>query len=319
MEATEKNTLTVVEYDADGVKIKLDPETVKNYLVRGNGAVTDQEVLFFIQTCRAQKLNPLAYGEVYLIKFGNEPAQLVIGKETYMKRAFRNPNYSGMKSGIVVQRGETIIQKEGTCLYPSETLIGGWCKVFHTLNEKETETFKEVSLTEYLKYNSKGVPQANWGTKPCTMIEKVAVSQAMRAAFPDDYQGLYTAEEFGYTDRDTRAYTPKKTKMYENLVKIEYERQCGRYKFPDDSMLDIRIFAYYGIPNSTPKKKRQGMVEGKIRPTKKPDFDNIAKIICDSLNGIAYKDDKMIVDGMFRKYYSEDPRVEVKIMIAGGK
>ncbi len=208
MEATEKNTLTVVEYDADGVKIKLDPETVKNYLVRGNGAVTDQEVLFFIQTCRAQKLNPLAYGEVYLIKFGNEPAQLVIGKETYMKRAFRNPNYSGMKSGIVVQRGETIIQKEGTCLYPSETLIGGWCKVFHTLNEKETETFKEVSLTEYLKYNSKGVPQANWGTKPCTMIEKVAVSQAMRAAFPDDYQGLYTAEEFGYTDRDAEKGRP---------------------------------------------------------------------------------------------------------------
>lgn len=127
----------------------------------------------------------------------------------------------------------------------------------------------------------------------------------------------------GYSNKTgtayTRAYTPKKTKMYENLVKIEYERQCGRYKFPDDSMLDIRIFAYYGIPNSTPKKKRQGMVEGKIRPTKKPDFDNIAKIICDSLNGIAYKDDKMIVDGMFRKYYSEDPRVEVKIMIAGGK
>ncbi|WP_294395411.1 phage recombination protein Bet [uncultured Clostridium sp.] len=208
MEATEKNTLTVVEYDADGVKIKLDPETVKNYLVRGNGAVTDQEVLFFIQTCRAQKLNPLAYGEVYLIKFGNEPAQLVIGKETYMKRAFRNPNYSGMKSGIVVQRGETIIQKEGTCEYPSETLIGGWCKVFHTLNEKETETFKEVSLKEYLKYNSKGVPQANWGTKPCTMIEKVAVSQAMRAAFPDDYQGLYTAEEFGYTDRDAEKGRP---------------------------------------------------------------------------------------------------------------
>ena len=43
---------------------------------------------------------------------------------------------------------------------------------------------------------------ANWGSKPCTMIEKVAVSQAVRAAFPDDYQGLYTAEEFGYTDRD---------------------------------------------------------------------------------------------------------------------
>lgn len=196
-----ENALSVVKYDAGGVEIKLEPETVKNYLVRGNGEVTDQEVLFFIRTCQAQKLNPLVYGEVYLIKFGNEPAQLVIGKETYMKRAFKNPNYSGMKSGIVVQRGEDIVQKEGTCLYPSETLLGGWCRVYHELNGKETETFKEVSLAEYQKFKD-GKPMANWGSKPCTMIEKVAVSQAVRAAFPDDYQGLYTAEEFGYTDRD---------------------------------------------------------------------------------------------------------------------
>lgn len=196
-----ENALSVVKYDAGGVEIKLEPETVKNYLVRGNGKVTDQEVLFFIRTCQAQKLNPLVYGEVYLIKFGNEPAQLVIGKETYMKRAFKNPKYSGMKSGIVVQRGEEIIQKEGTCLYPSETLLGGWCRVYHELNGKETETFKEVSLAEYQKFKD-DKPMANWGSKPCTMIEKVAVSQAVRAAFPDDYQGLYTAEEFGYTDRD---------------------------------------------------------------------------------------------------------------------
>lgn len=201
------NMLSVVKYDAGGVEIKLEPETVKNYLVRGNGKVTDQEVLFFIRTCQAQKLNPLVYGEVYLIKFGNEPAQLVIGKETYMKRAFKNPNYNGMKSGIVVQRGETIVQKEGTCLYPTETLLGGWCRVFHELNGKETETFKEVSLAEYQKFKD-GKPMANWGSKPCTMIEKVAVSQAVRAAFPDDYQGLYTAEEFGYTDRDAEKGQP---------------------------------------------------------------------------------------------------------------
>ena len=169
-----ENMLSVVKYDAGGVEIKLEPETVKNYLVRGNGKVTDQEVLFFIRTCQAQKLNPLVYGEVYLIKFGNEPAQLVIGKETYMKRAFKNPNYNGMKSGIVVQRGEEIIQKEGTCLYPSETLLGGWCRVYHELNNKETETFKEVSLQEYQKFKD-GKPMANWGSKPCTMIEKVAV------------------------------------------------------------------------------------------------------------------------------------------------
>lgn len=115
-----------------------------------------------------------------------------------------------------------------------------------------------------------------------------------------------------------RAYTPKQTVIYENQVKLEYENQCGNYRFPDDAMLDIRIFAYYGIPKSTSKKKRELMLAGKIRPTKKPDFDNIAKIICDSLNGIAYQDDKLIVDGMFRKFYSEQPRVEIKILQIGG-
>ena len=114
-----------------------------------------------------------------------------------------------------------------------------------------------------------------------------------------------------------RAYTPKETVIYENQVKIEYENQCGAYRFPDDAMLDIRIFAYYGIPKSVSKKKRELMLNGRIRPTKKPDFDNIAKTICDSLNGIAYQDDKMIVDGMLRKFYSEKPRVEVKILQIG--
>ena len=116
-----------------------------------------------------------------------------------------------------------------------------------------------------------------------------------------------------------RAYTPKNTVMYENQVKAEYGVQCDNFRFPDEAMLDVRIFAFYGIPKSVSKKKRQEMIEGKIRPVKKPDFDNIAKVICDSLNGIAYRDDAMIVDGMFRKYYSEQPRVEVKIMQIGGE
>ncbi|MFQ6845614.1 MAG: RusA family crossover junction endodeoxyribonuclease [Oliverpabstia sp.] len=116
-----------------------------------------------------------------------------------------------------------------------------------------------------------------------------------------------------------RAYTPKNTVMYENQVKAEYGVQCDNFRFPDEAMLDVRIFAFYGIPKSVSKKKRQEMIEGKIRPVKKPDFDNIAKVICDSLNGIAYRDDAMIVDGMFRKYYSEQPRVEVKIIQIGGE
>ena len=153
-----------------------------------------------MKTCQAQKLNPFAQGEAYLIKFGSDPAQMVVGKDAYMRRAEENPAYRGHKSGIVVLRGDQVIQKEGTCLYPGETLLGGWCRV-HRIRTGGAgeEIFKEVSLKEY----DKG--QANWKTKPCTMIEKVAVSQALRAAFPKDYEGMYVAEEVSeqvYTDAE---------------------------------------------------------------------------------------------------------------------
>ena len=106
--------------------------------------------------------------------------------------------------------------------------------------------------------------------------------------------------------------TPDETVLYENLVKTEYRQQVG-VKFPDDAMLDVRIFAYYPIPKSVSKRKRQAMLERKIRPTKKPDWDNVGKVVCDSLNGIAYRDDAQVVDSMVRKFYGETPKVVVTI------
>ena len=82
-----------------------------------------------------------------------------------------------------------VVQKEGCCLYPGETLLGGWCRVFFMRNGKERTAFKEVSFSEY----NKGM--ANWKTKPATMINKVAISQCVRDAFPKDYEGLYSEEE----------------------------------------------------------------------------------------------------------------------------
>lgn len=113
-----------------------------------------------------------------------------------------------------------------------------------------------------------------------------------------------------------QTYTPEKTVSYENLVTLEYRRQCRDFKFPKDTPLDVRITAYYGIPKSVSKKKAQLMRERKIRPMKKPDFDNIGKIVCDSLNNIAYHDDAQIVDAQVRKFFSDDPRVVVTIQEA---
>ncbi len=199
-----QNELTKVHYETALGVVDLDFASVKRYLVRGQAdKITDQEVVLFMKTCQAQKLNPFAQGEVYLIKFGNDPAQMVVGKDAYTRRAEENPLYLGYKSGIVVLRGNEVIQKEGTCLYPGEELLGGWCRVnrLREASKEKEEVFKEVSLKEY----DKG--QANWKTKPCTMIEKVAVSQALRAAFPKDYEGLYVAEEVspnGCIDADFR-------------------------------------------------------------------------------------------------------------------
>lgn len=185
----EQNALTV-SYDVLGTHVELDLQFVKSYLVRGNPEkITDQEIVFFMNTCKMQKLNPLVAGEVYCIKFGNEPAQMVVGKGAYLRRAFEHPDYLCKEDGIVVVRGSDILQKEGCCLYPGETLLGGWCRVHFIRNGKERTAFKEVQLAEY----DKG--QANWKSKPATMINKVAISQCVREAFPKDYEGLYSEEE----------------------------------------------------------------------------------------------------------------------------
>lgn len=185
----EQNAL-VVSYDVLGTRVDLDLQFVKRYLVRGNPEkITDQEIVFFMNTCKMQKLNPLVSGEVYCIKFGNEPAQMVVGKGAYLRRAFEHPEYLYKEEGIIVQRGDEITHKEGCCIYPGEILIGGWCRVFFMRNGKERKAYKEVALSEY----DKG--QANWKTKPATMIVKVATSQCVREAFPKDYEGIYSEEE----------------------------------------------------------------------------------------------------------------------------
>ena len=104
-------------------------------------------------------------------------------------------------------------------------------------------------------------------------------------------------------------YTPAKTVNYETLVQELYFIQHGHKRL--EGQITAEIIAYFSIPKSASKKKRADMLSGKIRPTKKPDWDNIGKIVCDSLNKLAYDDDSGIVEGTVKKYYSDNPRVEV--------
>lgn len=111
----------------------------------------------------------------------------------------------------------------------------------------------------------------------------------------------------------SKAYTPKDTVMYENLVRLEYETQCKGKFFEKGIPLKMYVTAYHSIPKSTSKKKTQMMLEGILRPLKKPDSSNILKAIEDSLNTVAYHDDAQIVETIITRYYSEKPCVKVII------
>ena len=108
------------------------------------------------------------------------------------------------------------------------------------------------------------------------------------------------------------AFTPAKTASYENLVKLEYQRQSEGVSFAD-AQVAMAIKAYYALPKSDSKRKRASKLLGAIRPTKKPDIDNVYKIVADALNGMAYHDDSQIVVASIEKHYAEQPRVEVEI------
>ena len=107
------------------------------------------------------------------------------------------------------------------------------------------------------------------------------------------------------------AITPKDTVNYENWVRLCYQQQDGRML---EGPVRVAITAYYKIPKSYPKKRVQAIREGREYPCKKVDCDNIAKIILDSLNGIAYEDDKQVTELTVKKRWTtEKERVEFSL------
>lgn len=114
--------------------------------------------------------------------------------------------------------------------------------------------------------------------------------------------------------RTTRygTYTPENTVLYENLIKIMY-RQTSKRIFNNKEPLEVTIYAYFEPTKSTSKKLRKQMLDGAVYPTKKPDADNIGKVVCDALNGIAYVDDTQVIHLDVYKQYADVARVEVLI------
>ena len=114
-------------------------------------------------------------------------------------------------------------------------------------------------------------------------------------------------------------YTPKKTQVAEgNIV------ACFQLSFPDlvplSGQVRLEVDAFFQIPASAPRARRQAMAEGLVRPTKKPDADNILKAVGDALNGVAWDDDSQIVSVRVDKWYADKPGTKIAFghLIQGG-
>ena len=189
---------TAITFTAGNDTVKLSPAIIKKYLVSGDANnVTDQELMMFMMMCKGNHLNPWNR-EAYCIKYGQQPATMVIGKDAFMKRASGSPEYDGMTSGIVVINNETgeIEYRTGTIVIDDqEKIIGGWAEVFR--KDRTHSTRIEVGFNEYVGRKKDGTLNIQWAAKPATMIRKVAQVQALREAFPESLSNLYTSEEQG--------------------------------------------------------------------------------------------------------------------------
>lgn len=167
--------LVPITYKWNEEEISLTPEDVRKY-ISTDEKVTDKEVFMFMKLCQAQKLNPFVR-EAYLIKYGSSPANMVTGKETFLKRAEASKDFDGYE-----------ITDEGKVPEYSVT-----CKVYRkNLTHPITVT---VDYKEYVGTNIKGEINRMWKNKPKTMLRKVALMQALREAFPIALGGLYEETE----------------------------------------------------------------------------------------------------------------------------
>lgn len=108
-------------------------------------------------------------------------------------------------------------------------------------------------------------------------------------------------------------YTPTETKEYEEKVIRAYKAKYRDRQYAKGIPLKMEIAAYFEPPKRVPKAKRAAMLNHEIRPVKKPDSDNIIKIIADALNSVAYYDDAQLAEVKIGKYYSEEPKVFVML------
>ena len=206
------NTNEIVKFtDERGQMVQFTAEEVRQRLCPN---IEDKELALVLGLCKAQRLNPFNK-DVYIIKYGNSPASIVTSKEVFTKRANANPDFEGFDAGIVYINGRgEVCTREGSAVYKAanEQLVGGWCRVYV---KGRRPFYDEVTLEEY------STGKSGWAKMPATMIRKVALVHCLREAFPDDFQGLYAAEEMGNAGEKAQVMEEQEVEPVQQVQQVQ--------------------------------------------------------------------------------------------------
>lgn len=184
---------------------------------------TDAEMYVFKRLCETLGANPFIR-DIHIVKYdANSPASFITGKDYFTKVARRQG--ASWEAGVMLIRNQQLIKELGSFKLPSDQLVGGWADV-HTVDGK---TFPiQVLLSEY------DSNQSTWKKLQLTMIRKVALVQALREAYPEQFGGTYDSSEMQSVidekskgDVDIIAAVDTNASPFEPSPTVNYAKELG--------------------------------------------------------------------------------------------
>lgn len=101
--------------------------------------------------------------------------------------------------------------------------------------------------------------------------------------------------------------------LYKEREMVQYYIKTQATECLNDMPIALSFDFYFKIPKAASKVKRMSMMNGSIRPLTRPDASNCIKFYEDCLKGLVFDDDSQVVEIKARKFYSEKPRVVIKV------
>ena len=269
-----------------------NPQLLNSGIIRKyldpQGKASDEELAYFIAQAKAQNLNPFTK-EIYFIKYGNQPAQIVTAKAAFEKKADSHPQFDGKEAGVIYLQDGEIKYSKGAFIPKGAEILGGWAKVYRKDRTYPTET--EVSFEEYdnskirarvkeltqqgkdITYpvmNSYGKPigENNWDTMPCVMIRKVALVSAYREAFPAELGSSYEADEI-QLDNTPRDVTPQQAETLDSFLEAPNKPVESENASEVQTTEEVETEAKTGQKKANNSKPASSATEN----SKFPDFD----------------------------------------------